>query len=186
MMITDVLQGIFGVLTGGATGLLGVVAQRYFDLKNKQQEIEVVKLNLENALRLKSLEIEQSKQEWAAKEAVARIGAQATTEVAEQERFGKEAGADAEVQMSSYGADTLAYLNDAVLSSQSSWLRGALGIVDVIRGLTRPTLTAYLTCIAHSMYLLAPTPEVVATLLYLDTVAVVWWFGTRPPKRSVD
>jgi hypothetical protein len=185
-MIADILQGITGVLTGGATGLLGIVAQRYFDLRNKQQEIEVVKLNLENSLRLKSLEIEQSKQEWAAKEVMARIGADAQTEVATQDRWAKESAADAEVQVASYGSDALAYLTGGVLSSGSRWLKGALGAVDVVRGLTRPTLTAYLTGIAHSMYLISPTPEVISTLLYLDTVAVVWWFGTRPPKKSVD
>jgi hypothetical protein len=73
--------------------------------------------------------------------------------------------------------------------------------VDWVRGMTRPILTAYLVIISHLMFLwvkdlaarngniltAAELKEiitlVISTLLYLATVAVVWWFGTRPPKH---
>ena len=192
------------VFSGGATGLLGVIFQRYFDYKNKQQDIEVVRLNLANAIELKKIEIEQTAREWEGRAEVAKVQGDATVAAAMEARAGVEAQADAQVLEVSYGNDEARYLTEAVIKGKSKWLKFTMSAVDTIRGLVRPLLTVYLVAVAHWMYndmhaLLeargaALTAEqvqtlamqIIGTLLYLATTAVVWWFGTRPPKGSGD
>ncbi len=86
------LGTMFGsIFSGGATGLLGIVFQRYFDFKNKQQDIEVIKLNLQNAIDLKRIEIEQTAKEWEGRAHVATVEGEAKISVAEQEKIGETA-----------------------------------------------------------------------------------------------
>ena len=65
-------------------------------------------------------------------------------------------------------------------------------------------LTLYLVIVAHMMYInlhamlqergaqltgeqiQTLAMQVIGTLLYLATTAVVWWFGTRPTKKEND
>ena len=49
---------VSGVLGGGATGLLGVLLQRFFDWRKQSQDLELLKLNNELAIQLRSLELE--------------------------------------------------------------------------------------------------------------------------------
>lgn len=193
-LLTTILGGIF---SGGATGLLGILIQRFFDARGKAQDIEVIRIQNQQALALAQLDMQRATQ-------VATIQANAQTEAALQARMSAEAAADAQVQAASYGTDQAAYLTPAVLASGSRLARVAMGLVDFTRGMTRPLLTAYLVIVAHLMYrdmtrlmaergqaltaaeVQALVLQVIGTLLYLATTAVVWWFGTRPPKRGGD
>ena len=199
------LGTMFGsIFSGGATGLLGIVFQRYFDFKNKQQDIEVIKLNLQNAIDLKRIEIEQTAKEWEGRAHVATVEGEAKITVAQEERAGVEAQADAQTLEASYANDASTYLTATVLNSNSRLLRFAMVAVDTIRGLVRPVLTLYLVIVAHMMYInlhamlqergtqltgeqiQTLAMQVIGTLLYLATTAVVWWFGTRPTKKEND
>jgi hypothetical protein len=96
---------VTSILSGGATGLLGLVIQRWFDFRNRAQDLELVRINHEQAV-------------------VAHL------------MF--------------YWAQQLAMQHGQQLSADP----------------------------VHQLVL-----QIVGTLLYLATPAVVWWFGSRPPAR---
>ncbi len=198
-----------GVLSGGATGLLGVLFQRYFDFKAKGQEIQIVAMNLANAIEVKKLEGEQLLQQIAGRLKVTEAEVAGHVAVAQEERAGVEAQARAEEIAAEAEAEAKMYQasvdNDAAhyldKDAQKNWWAALMmGMVDWLRGMTRPVLTCYLIILTHIMFnwareLAAKHGEVmtpadlkqiimviVTTILYLATVATVWWFGTRPPK----
>ena len=203
-MLTLLGTLLTSILSGGATGLLGVLFQRYFDMKSKAQDLEMIKLNHSHAVELSRLEIERGIKMAEAKLAEVAEDVRGRIAVAVEEREGREAVAASETQAASYAADRATFLTDTVLKTKHKWLTYAMGGVDLIRGLTRPALTAYLVVIAHLMYMdlyillaergqaltgtemQALVLQVITTMLYLATTAVVWWFGSRPPKRSSD
>ena len=51
---------ISGVLSGGATGLLGAIIQRFFDLKTRNLDLEMLKLNHAQALALAQIESDRA------------------------------------------------------------------------------------------------------------------------------
>ncbi len=176
-----------GVLSGGATGLIGVVIQRYFDFKNKEQEIEVVKLQLENAKELAKIESERS------------------TRVAEMDMEARFVEADGRVMEASFKSDAASYLAPTA-QTRKGWVGAAvtllMGLVDFMRGVLRPGMTAYLCALvtvmffwvrdlasAHGLNLSADQVmqlmlQVIATILYVFTTSALWWFGSRPPKTT--
>jgi hypothetical protein len=190
------------VLSGGATGLLGILIQRWFDAKNKAQDIELVKLNLQNAIDLKKLDNER-----ASKEADARV------DVAAEDRAAREFEAVADERARAYEtdgamfeasheADRAKYLPPGAHKSRGVlWM---MAFVDFVRGIIRPGLTIYLVAITHVMFnwvrdlmeknggsltnaeLKEIVMLIISTILYLATVSVVWWFGTRPAKKAGD
>ncbi len=192
-MLTILGTIISGVLGGGATGLLGVLLQRFFDFKSKQQDIEVIKLNHANALALAQAESER----WARR-------AEADERIAEQDTLARETEADARSLVASYEHDRATYMDQGA-QRRKGWVGAAvtlmMGIVDFTRGVLRPGLTVYLTIIVTLMFrelmlmlgargyvfdngeIVKLLAQIVATLLYCFTTCVVWWFGTRPPKR---
>lgn len=85
-------------------------------------------------------------------------------------------------------ADVLAASIAADAATYSRAGSSVLVFVDLVRGLTRPVLTLYL-CVAISIFyfttdMAALRLEILQTALYLTTAAVLWWFGTRPMRRS--
>lgn len=191
----EILGTLFSsVLGGGATGLLGVLLQRWFDFKAKSQEIEVVKLNHQNALDLSKSESER-----------ARMRADADVAIADRQGDAVENEAAERSLQASYGADKATYL-----SADGQKRKGVMGsvivfmmaCVDFARGILRPGLTIYLTVIVTYMFnavmvmlaakghdfttteLATLLAQIVATILYCFTTVVVWWFGTRPPKKE--
>lgn len=187
---------IGGVISGGATGLLGVLIQRWFDLQNKVQEIEVIKLNHQNALALATLESER-----------AQMRAEADIEIADRNLLAREAEADSRSMVASFEADKAAYLDKGVQLKKGR-LAGLvtimMALVDFTRGILRPGMTAYLCGLVTAMFLwvrelavaygLTLTPDqvvqlmtqIIATILYVFTASALWWFGARPPKRQGD
>lgn len=177
---------ISGVLSGGATGLLGVLLQRWFDLKSKDKDIILLRLQHEQAVALATLEYDR---------AVRR--AEADEYKADRELDAAEASADSKSLVASYENDQATYLDKSAQGSKFAII--AFTVVDTIRGLVRPLLTVYLVVLATFMFIWAKdmagsaafTPDqamnlvgqVVATLLYLTTACSLWWFGGRPPKK---
>lgn len=178
---------ITGVLSGGATGLIGVLIQRYFDLQHKKQDIELTKLQLANNIELSKMETER------------------TVRVSELELEGTVAQADANIMTASFAHDQANYL-DPQAQRRKGVIGGVvtmmMGVVDFLRGILRPGMTAYLCALVtvmfhwardlaekHGYHMTAEQAyslvlQIVATILYCWTTATLWWFGTRPPKGT--
>ena len=179
----EVLGTIFGsIFGGGATGLLGIVAQRWADYKNKQLDIELQRTKYEHEIKLREADAAIMAQEWAAR-----------TRVAEVEAAGREAVADSQAFTASFGMEPTRYSEGVKPSRGQGWV---LVLLDALRGAVRPVLTVYLCVLTTLVYLQARdllagedgmTAEqaldlvrlVVGTILYLTTTCVLWWFGTR-------
>ena len=192
------LMGILvsGVLSGGATGLIGVLIQRWFDFKNRQQDIEIVKLNLANVVELSKLESDR-----------ANVRAQVELEVSENELEQRTIEAEnASLQMS-YTADQAQYL-DRSAQARTGWIGNCIvlmmAVVDFARGMLRPGMTIYLCVLVTLMFAWAKQlaeqygvhvteklvmdviTQIIATILYVFTTITLWWFGSRPPKGKTD
>jgi len=178
----EILGTIFGsIFSGGATGLIGVIAQRYGDYKNKQLDMQLESQRHANAVAMRQVDAEIMKQEWAAR-----------TKVAEVEAAGKEAVADAAAFGESYKLEPQRY-SEAV--KPSVWQGWVLVLLDAFRGVVRPGLTVYLCALTTYVWfqvrgLLAAEDIssaqaleiwrlVIGTILYLTTTCILWWFGTR-------
>jgi hypothetical protein len=170
---------ISSLLSGGLTGLLGSIVSNVTDLwkdhADKKQE-----------LALKRLDIEMMDKEWSYK-----------ARAVDRETEARMVESADELRAASYKADAAAYA--VGFSITNKWHKGALVLVDVIRGLVRPCLTMYMIWLvwetreeANALVRAAgvdvlPVSEalsiyqsIVAMILYLAATVVAWWFGTRP------
>lgn len=172
----NVFDAIASVLTGGATGLLGSVITRIADHKAKKAEYD-------HEARMKELDAAIMAQEWAHRTQVASIEAEAVVEKADAEAFSKSFN---EPERYSDGV------------KPTKWQGWVLIALDAVRGSVRPGLTVYLCALVTYLYWDAHTiipgldinaatilvDKIVNTVLYLTTVVVCWWFGTRVRKEK--
>lgn len=178
----EILGLIFGnIFSGGATGLIGVVLQRFADYKNKQLDLQIELQKQAHEINMRKVDAEISAQEWAAR-----------TQVAQVEAAGKEAVADAQAFAASFGLEPNRYAEGVKLTQGQAWLMVAL---DALRGSIRPVLTVYLCLLTTLVWYQARAvlgaeqleaeaaievwKMVVGNILYLTTTCVLWWFGTR-------
>lgn len=182
-LLTTMLGSIF---SGGATGLLGIALQRYADHKNRQQNIEIEKMRLENELKLRKLDSEIMEKEWAGRTRVAQAESQAIVDAADAQSFA-----------SSFKADPPRFSDG--INPPRFW-KHALLALDWIRGFVRPGLTIYLCVLTTMIYFQArdllnkeelSSSEVldlerliISTVLYLTTTCVLWHFGTRNKQSA--
>jgi len=185
----EILGAIFGsIFSGGATGLIGIAVQRYADYKNRQQNIEIERMRLDNEIKLREMDARIMAQEWAAR-----------TKVAEVEAAGREAVADSEAFAVSLKSEPMRYAEGVRLSKAQRWI---MVFLDFLRGIVRPGLTLYLCALTTMIYIQArellsqedlTSSEaleierlIISTILYLTTTCILWHFGTRnkqaPPK----
>jgi hypothetical protein len=194
MDILDAVGGVLGsVVSGGVTGILGVVVQRIADFKNKQLDLKGKELDIQLAEKNNAHEREMRKidaeivaQEHAARTQIALTEATAKTDVAETKAFA-----------SSFN-EPIRYSEKVQPNSGQGWM---LVILDFIRGTVRPGLTIYLSILTTLVYVKASAQmdraldgiqyfkvleSIIDTIMYLNTTCVLWWFGTRnrgkPPK----
>lgn len=178
MGVLNFIGGLFSsILSGGATGLIGVALQRFFDERNKRLDLELSAQKFEHDIALREVDAKIQAEEWASRTQVAQIEATGKENVADSQAF---AGSYNEPQRYATGATTVG----------QTW---ALVLLDCARGIVRPALTMYLSLITTLMYLhvsqLAPSITtadavpllhmIIETVLYLTTTCVMWWFGTR-------
>lgn len=184
------------VVSGGATGLIGVLIQRWFDLKTKDRDIQIIELNHENALALAQLESERA---W--------MRAEADKSIAQEDREARETEADSRSLVASFEADKATYLEKGVQLKKgklAGLITFMMALVDFTRGILRPGMTIYLCGLVTVMFMwvrelaeqygLKLTPDqvmqlivqIIATILYCFVVTTTWWFGTRPPKKFGD
>lgn len=188
-MFFSFLTTVFtSIISGGATGILGVAVQRIFDLKNRKLDLEFEASRMEHEIHLREIDMEMMVKEAEAKVRVAEVEGNTKIEVADSEAFAQSFN------------EPKRYMTGDVTKNQG-W---ALIFLDFVRGLVRPGLTVYLCVITTAVYFQAYSlleregvsldvgnamkliELVVGTILYLTTTCVLWWFGTRnkqkPPK----
>jgi len=175
------LTALTSLVSGGLTGILGAGVQRFADYKNKQLDLQAAREKAEHDIKLREADAAIMREEWAAR-----------TRVAEIEVAGKESAADAEAFAASFRLEPQRYSEGV---KARGWQASALVLLDVLRGVVRPGLTIYLCAITTAIYfdarsILGDTPVdqakalalldgIIATILYLTTTVVLWWFGTR-------
>lgn len=173
--------GVSAILSGGATGLLGVLLQRGFDFLKGKQDLALLKLKNDHELAMRDKDAALMREEWAGRLRVAETEGAAKSDVAQSEAFA-----------TSLLREPERYTNASTLTPAQQWFMVAL---DFARGLVRPGLTVYLcaltTVIWYQVRQLLSVEDlatsdvldvwrtVVSTILYLTTTVVLWWFGTR-------
>lgn len=204
-MIVEILGSLItSVVGGGATGLLGLLLQRWFDARKQANDLEILKVQQAGAERLRQMDLEheaKNSERLAQVELFrARVDAQARADEAA-----------ARSQEASFGHDRPTYSLVMQPDDATGWGRFCrsavalgLGLVDIVRGIMRPGITTYtlvlLTWVlwwVQSMYQRAGVvitaaevkdlaTQCVGTIFYLSTTCTVWWFGTRPgqPKPA--
>lgn len=155
------------LMFGGLTGLIGGIAQKFADYKTKKLELEMIQKKTESEIALRKVDAEIMAQEWAAR-----------TKVAEIETASEDFKA-------SFNEPKL-YSEKVTPNEKQGWL---LVFVDFLRGFVRPALTLYLCAIITVLYLRTDGGKVdpqsiVDTILYLATLSVSWWFGSRTGKQK--
>lgn len=177
-----ILGTIFGsIFSGGATGLLGVVLQRFADFKNKQLDMKLEAQRAENEIAKRRVDAEIMAQEWAGRLKVAEKEGESAMDVAASKAF--EASLFKEPERYTYAP---------TLTPSQQWV---MVLLDAARGLVRPFLTIYLcaltTYVWYQVRATLATEDlsidaaldvwkmVVGQILYLTTTIVLWWFGTR-------
>lgn len=202
----EIASGILAsVFSGGATGLIGVGLQQFFAYKQKQQDIEIVKLNLENSLQLAKVETERVQMKSQGELQVARVVADGATDVAKEATLQDQEEAAVRTFEASIESDSAKYTPvDAFKVDNWATKAGTfmLAFVDAVRGLTRPGLTLYLCGLTSAMFywsstlaaqqgvtldgtqVLAVIQQIMSTVLYVFTTAMVWWFGSRPQSTK--
>ncbi len=179
--------GISSILGGGATGLLGIVAQRFFDWMHVKEKTKLMVLQNQHELAVMSAE-------WQGRLGVAKEQGEAARDVA-----------DSGALAASYQG---AFERFATWDMKKDhWtIKAMMVLLDVLRGIVRPGLTLYLCWITTQIYqetralldsdgvsltsdqTLQLLVYLIATICYLFTTCVTWWFGTRnkaaAPKLS--
>lgn len=187
------MSGILGIIgsivSGGMTGILGVGVQRIADYFNKKQDLKKMELQFAHEANMKQIDGELMVKEYEQQAKI--IVAEGEARVAE---------ADAEAFAKSFSQEPKIYSNTKAVGPIAN---GFLVALDVIRGLVRPGLTMYLCGITTLVYLEAKTIMatvevftadqaieihnlIVATVLYLTTTCVLWWFGTRNKQKPPE
>jgi hypothetical protein len=190
---------VTSILGGGATGLFGVLIQRWADYKNRQQDLELQKLKFDHEGNMKDKDAAIMAQEWAARTKVADIEATARVGEATVKAVGEEAVADANAFAASFKMEPARWSEGVKPTRAQGWL---LLLLDAFRAVIRPGLTLYLCYLVTQVYNESRkygntmTPEqafdilklLIGTIVYLWTTCTLWWFGTRnkgqAPKSS--
>lgn len=174
-------QGLLAIVSGGATGILGVIFQRVFDHWKQKQELDKIKAIHAHELAMKRADAEIMKEEYAQRVKLAQTEGETAREVADSQAFA-----------ASFQLEPKRYSEGVKAGKIGGFL---LILADVVRGVVRPGLTIYLAWIATALYwdsqkmlsgsgfeaklLVSMHQQIVFTLLYLFTTCVLWWFGTR-------
>jgi hypothetical protein len=177
----ELLNGLLAIVSGGATGLLGVIAQRLFDHWKLKQELDQMRERNRHEQEMKRIDLTIMKEEWAQRVKVAQVEGETAREVADSQAFA-----------ASFATEPKRYSEGVKIGKVGAFL---LVLADILRAIVRPGLTVYLAWIATEIYrasqaILATEElqdgtldklhsQIVLTLLYLFVTCVTWWFGTR-------
>lgn len=173
--------GLAAILSGGATGLLGIGLQRLFDHWKLKQELDQMREKHAHEQKMREIDVQLMKEEWAQRVRVAQVEGETAREVADSQAFA-----------ASFQTEPKRYSEGVKVGKAGAFL---LVLADVLRAIVRPGLTVYLAWISTEIYnasqailamgdldgktLAGLHQQIVLTLLYLFVTCVTWWFGTR-------
>jgi hypothetical protein len=183
----EFLGTIFGsIFSGGATGLVGVILQRFADYKNKQLDLALEKQRGELEVQKRQMDLQVMQAEVAGKTRVAEIETAGASDVAATQAF-----------QATMFSEPARYSAPQGLTVGQEWI---LVLLDCARGIVRPLLTVYLCGLTtYVWYQVRTVLEqqhldaaaamsvwhlVVGNILYLTTTCVLWWFGTRNQQSA--
>lgn len=183
------------IFAGGATGILGVIAQRIADYKNRQLDMQVEQMKQAHEVEMRKADAEIMREEWAQRTKVAEIETQGAAHVADIQAAGASDLADANAFADSFKLEPQLFSASVKPSRGQAW---ALVLLDVLRGCVRPILTLYLCILATVVYMKAQkygsgmtqaeafelTKLIIGTVLYLWVTCTLWWFGTRNKGKA--
>lgn len=169
-MSLDFFGGAVGALAGAASGIFGKI----IDLKVKDKEIEIRKLDHAQELALRDKDMAQ-----------AQIEAQSKLQIHQTDADAGIAIADLSALAKSYENDKAAY-GDHLLGR----------IVDFVRGITRPLLTYVSMLLVVTVTFRAlrqlgtvglsqeTLSEILGQGMFIASMAITWWFAARPGKLA--
>ena len=158
-----ILESIASVLGGGVTGVVGAMASHVADFFKQKEANKHEREMAELSLKERAMEFEQQAK-------IATVEAEKVTTLAAENSF-----------QASFAADKASY---------------GIWFVDLIRGLIRPGLTIYLIVLTNLIVAkiaflesvmasleqaqaFGLISDIINSILYLTTTAVLWWFGSR-------
>jgi hypothetical protein len=185
--MVEILGTIFGsIFSGGATGLFGVIIQRWADYKNRKLDLQLEKERRETEIAKRKADAEIMREEYAGKLRVAQEEGATAKDVADTQAFAQTLWKEPE-----------RYSNAAKLTTNQQWV---MVVLDALRGCVRPLLTIYLCALTTYVWVQARSvlsaenldvqaaievwKMVVGQILYLTTTVTLWWFGTRNKKAA--
>lgn len=131
MSIITLLSGLLsGGGLGAVTGVIGGAVTRYFDLKNTAAQTAKSAQDNAHELAMKQLDIDTMKAEATSNFKVEELKAQSLS-----------SAQDVDLLKAGYNFEPQMYADKAHITTGQNWL---FTILDVIRALVRPCLTAYL------------------------------------------
>ena len=172
-MLDGVISAVSAIAGGGITGLLGAGITSFTEYKTKMASFA-------HEQKMTDLNMQMAQLDAESRFKIAQSEADAAKDVAATEAFTK-----------SHTADIARYATGDRAANSTGFI-----VVDVIRGLVRPTLTIYVMVVVTLIYYqlmqlvggltaipthdaLVMVKSVIDALLYITTTIVLWWFGTR-------
>jgi hypothetical protein len=178
MAFVDIVSSI---ISGGATGIIGAAVSRYADYKNKQLDVSMQKEKFSHEIELRHADARIMELEWSYKDKIAATEAQTHVEQYDSDAF-----------KTALTSEPQRYSLVEKLTNSQNWL---MVLLDFVRGAIRPGLTLYLCAITTVVYFQSSKiianqtvsvqqavdiyNQITATILYLCTTVVLFWFGCR-------
>ena len=153
--VMDILSFFTSILTGGATGLLGLVASAGIRILEARERRRTLELELAHAERLHLLQMEAKNAEW------------------ENERL------IAELTMSR-DLRTASYDHDRSYGRASLWV---VNILRLVRPMLTLLLIGLTGLVFFELYSDEDRRRIVEMLVYATTASVIWWFGSRDLEK---
>lgn len=190
------LEALASLFTGGASAVLGGVVGTIGSLVSKWLEARERRRLMELEIEMKKLD--QSHELAVMEREAASAERMAAIRMDEQRLVGDLKALKESIRSDSRGATWSAAWADRL----DGWMGRVAGMllvcVDVLRGMTRPLITYYLVVLTTGLAWWAGQQaeavsltdlhdllsRIVDMVLFLTSVAVTWWFGTRPAARK--
>ncbi|MBU0724378.1 MAG: hypothetical protein KJ904_08675 [Alphaproteobacteria bacterium] len=150
------LDFVTSILTGGATGLLGMLASAGIRLLEAREKRHTLAIELAHAERLHLLQMEARSAEH------------------ENERLIADLGVARDLRVASYD-------HDRGYGRASLWVVNILRLVRPGLTLMLLGLTAV---VFFQLYSDEDRRRIVEMLIYATTAAVIWWFGSRDMEKG--
>ena len=174
----SILEGLAGIAAGGASGVLGGVIALVGTQLTKRDERKTLELKLSQEIKIAEIEAKEAENEFKRAQLLAEI---------EIDRLETEADIASDVEASKSFRESL----------KVQTISTGNAIVDAVRGLMRPMITAYMllimTYIAYQISRVAGGFEIlpmstildlyehiINQVMFLTVTCVTWWFGSRP------